>query len=542
MGILAKSQSLGIAALLLAVSTILSRCMGLIREKIISWQFGAGSEADVYFASFVVPDIINYLLAGGFMGIVLIPLLSKAFAKDEADGWKFFSAVLTWMALAAFFLTSLALFFAADLSRLAAPGLSGALNLRLQFFMHLTLPTQFFFLTGSCVMSILFLRRQFVIPALAPLIYNGCIILFGVTLPMLGLVQGMTGYCVGVLVGAATGTLLLPLIVVRSGGLHYRPVLYHPLFKKFLLLALPLMLGQTITALDEQFLRIFGSLTGEGSVALLSYAKRLAQVPVALIGQVAALASYPFLVSLLTKGDTEGFTKVLTKALRTGTGLIIPLALWMAVLAPSAFSLLFFGGRMGGGEVLRAVPLLQLLLVAAPFWVILEILTRGFYAMMDTVTPALSGTIVTLAFLPVYYFLAVPHGPAAIALCSFAGLLVFTIVLSIIWMRRQGAAIFRGLVSISFTSFFCALPGVALGYCADAWIRELLQNVSPILSSLAGLSCAGLIFLVTFVPLAVHFCPDLFERIQERLRRRFQKKTKKAEPDTPPQKTESKQA
>ena len=67
MSILSKSQSMGVAAVILAVSTLLSRFMGLVRDKIISWQFGAGGESDMYFAAFVVPDIINYLLAGGFM-------------------------------------------------------------------------------------------------------------------------------------------------------------------------------------------------------------------------------------------------------------------------------------------------------------------------------------------------------------------------------------------------------------------------------------------------------------------------------------------
>ena len=97
MSILSKSQSMGVAAVILAVSTLLSRFMGLVRDKIISWQFGAGGESDMYFAAFVVPDIINYLLAGGFMSITLIPLLSKRFSEDEADGWRFYSCVLPWI-------------------------------------------------------------------------------------------------------------------------------------------------------------------------------------------------------------------------------------------------------------------------------------------------------------------------------------------------------------------------------------------------------------------------------------------------------------
>ena len=88
---------MGIAALIMAGSVFLSRLMGLVRDKVVSWQFGAGGESDVYFAAFVVPDFLNYLLAGGYISITLIPLLSKRFEEDEADGWRFFSAVFCTM-------------------------------------------------------------------------------------------------------------------------------------------------------------------------------------------------------------------------------------------------------------------------------------------------------------------------------------------------------------------------------------------------------------------------------------------------------------
>ncbi len=508
------------AALLLAASTILSRFMGLIRDKVISWQFGAGSESDIYFAAFVVPDILNYLLAGGFLGITLMPLLAKRFAEDEQDGWAFFSSVLSWMACTALLLTAVAMAFAEPLSRLVAPGLAEEKLVRLQFFMRITLPAQFFFLTGSCVTALLFLRKQFVVPALAPLIYNGCIIFFGVTLPALGLAQGMSGYCVGVVAGAALGTLLLPLFLVRKGGFPFRPTFRHPLLKRFLLLALPLMLGQTITALDEQFLRIFGSLTGDGSVSLLNYAKRVAMVPVALVGQAAALASYPFLVSLLAQGDKEGFSRVLGKALRTGTGLILPLALWMAVLAPSTFTFLFYGGRMADAEILRAAPLLQLLLCASPFWVLLELLTRGYYAQTDTITPALTGTVLTLIFLPVYYWLAVPAGANGIALTSVTSLACYSLLLIVLWWKREGGTVFTGIGKTAVTSLACALPGTVLGYFLDSLVRDAMSAFSPILAAFAGLCLAGLALLCTWVPLALRFCPELLDRLKSRLSRR----------------------
>ncbi len=521
MGILSKSQGMGMAAVLLAVSTILSRLMGIVREKFISWQFGAGSEADIYFAAFVVPDIINYLLAGGFMAITLIPMMSRLFAADEEDGWRFFSCVLTWMALAAVALTGAAHCFVEPLAALAAPGLSPERAGRLQFFMHLTVPTQFFFLTGSCVMAMLYLRRQFAVPALTPLIYNFFIISMGVLLPELGLVQGMTGYCIGVLTGAAVGTFILPLIVVRQGGLRYRPCLWHPQFKRFLLLALPLMLGQTISALDEQFLRVFGSLTGEGAVSLLSYARRIAGVPHALIGQVAGLASYPFLVALLTKGDREGFLRVLAVSLRTGLCMVVPVVLCLIVLAPSTFTVLFYGGRMSDAEIVRAVPLLRILLCVTPLWVLLELMTRAFYAQTDTVTPALWGTLVTVVFLPVYRFVAVPAGTMGVAVCSLASIAAYSLVLVVLWLRRENGFIFRGLGTNLFKSVLCSLPGLAGGWWLDGAVTRAMDGFSPILASLAGLCAAGIFFLAVFAPLAVHFMPDVYDRIIGRVKNRL---------------------
>ena len=517
MGLFSRSQGLGMAALLLSLSTILSRLMGLVRDKVISWQFGAGSESDIYFAAFVVPDLINYLLAGGFLGITLMPLLARRFAEDEADGWRFFSTVITWMGLAAVVLTLVAMAKADTLARLVAPGLEEGKYGRLAFFMRVTLPAQFFFLTGSCVTALLFLRKQFAVPALAPLVYNGCIILSGVSLPALGLAQGMTGYCVGVVFGAALGTLVLPLLVARKGGLSFSPRLSHPLFKRFVFLALPLMLGQTVTALDEQFLRVFGSLTGDGSVSLLNYAKRVSQVPVAVVGQAAALASYPFLVSLLANNDREGFERVLARALRTGLGLVVPLALWVAVLAPSTFTFLFFGGRMADAEIVRAAPLLRILLLSAPFWVFLELLTRGFYARTDTLTPAISGTILTLLILPVYHHIAVPMGTAGIAFTSVLGLAAYSLVLVAIWVRREGGSVFAGVLSMASRSLACAAPGIALGYGADQALRPMLDGFSPILSSFVSLGAAGVLFLALYVPLGLKFCPELFERVKGRI-------------------------
>ena len=517
---------MGIAALIMAGSVFLSRLMGLVRDKVVSWQFGAGAESDVYFAAFVVPDFLNYLLAGGYISITLIPLLSKRFEEDEADGWRFFSAVFWWAALGIAALTAVAWIFAPELARIVGPGFSPEKQARLAHFLHIILPAQVFFLPGACVSALLYIRKQFLAPALTPLIYNGCIIAGGLLLPLLGTRlgidqgngYGMTGYCLGVTVGAALGTFALPLRVAAGGGLHLRPVWRHRLMGRFLITALPLMLGQTIIMLDEQFLRVFGSLAGDGVVSLLNYARRIAQVPVGLMGQAAAVASYPFLVSLLTKGDTERFDQTLRTALRAGLGLIIPCALWMMAAAWPILGVIFQGGRFGAAETLAAVPLTRIMLASTPLWIVYMVLVRAYYAHGDTLTPAVTGTIMTLACLPLYYYWAVPLGAWAIAALSGASVSLYVLWLVGLWIRRHGNGAFAGLCGLGLRALACSLPGAGAAWWLARYCLAHLP-LPPIAAACAALAVSGLAFALLFLPLAWRFAPSVLEPVLRRLRR-----------------------
>ena len=534
MALLTAQQRMGAAALILAASTILSRLMGLARDKIISWQFGAGGESDMYFAAFVVPDIINYLLAGGFMSITIIPLLTRRFQEDEADAWNFFSCVFCWMTAASTLLTIGGMAVAPWLAQLVAPGFTPEQWLRLAFFMRIILPAQIFFLCGACVTALLFMRRQFRVPALAPLIYNGAIIAVGLLLPWLATTQtaqsvlppwllahmdGMTGYCVGVTLGAALGTFVLPLRVAAQQGLRLRMVWRHPLMGRFLLTALPLMLGQTIMMLDEQFLRVFGSLAGDGAVSLLNYARRITQVPVGLVGQAAAVASYPFLVSLLAQGETDRFNTTLRTALRASVALIIPCAFCMAATGWPILGVIFQGGRFSPADTLATLPLTRIMLAATPFWIVYMVLVRAYYAHGDTITPAVTGSIMTALCIPLYYWWAVPHGAWAIAALSGLSVSLYVLWLVGIWIRRHGSGAFTGLTGLSLRVTLCSLPATAAGW----WVSEVCMRtlaLSPILKACVVLTLGGCTFAALFLPIAWQCAPETLEPVLQRLRRK----------------------
>lgn len=511
--LLNKIHTMGVAALIMSASILLSRVMGLVRDKVISWQFGATGEADLYFAAFVVPDFINYLLAGGYVSITLMPLLAKRFAEDEADAWKLFSAVFWWALVCVCVLTGAAWLAAVPLARIVAPGFDEAQVLRLAYFLRIILPAQIFFLSGACFTALLYLRRQFYIPALTPLIYNGMIILCGMALPM----RGMEGFCVGVTVGAALGAWLLPWWgCARGGGLRLGHVWRHPLLWRFLCIALPLMLGQSVVMLNEQFLRIFGSLLGDGAVSLLSYARRLSQVPVGVIGQAAAAASYPFLASLAAQGDLKTFADTLRRALTASLALALPLSAWMIACAQPTMGFIFEGGRFGAPQTLAATPLLQIMLLAVPLWVLQAVLGRGFYAHGDTLTPALVGTAVTVLSLPLFYA-CLPFGAVGVVWVSVLGVVLYVAAIGRIWVRRQGRAAFEGLAGLCGWGLAIAC---AAGLAAYAATHACTTAMPPSLwRDVAGMAAGGAVFGLVYVPLALWRAPELIAVIWKKRRR-----------------------
>lgn len=522
---LTATHKMGIAAVIMAGSVLLSRLMGLVRDKVVSWRFGAGSEADIYFAAFTVPDFINYLLAGGYMSITLIPLLSRRFEEDPEDGWRFFSAVFWWVTLAVAALSAGAWLLAPELARLVGPGFDATEQARLSFFLRIILPAQVFFLPGACVSALLYIRKQFLAPALTPLVYNGCIIAGGLLAPG----QGMEGFCWGVLAGAALGAFALPVLAATRtrapgapplphdghdgcSGLRLLPVLRHPSLKRLLLLALPLMIGVSVVVVDEQFVRVFGSLAGEGAVSLLNYARRIMLVPVGVVAQAAGVASYPFLASLAAKGDTPGFDATLNAALRGSLFIVLPLTGYMIATALPTLGLIFEGGRFSGQESLGAAPLLRIMLLSVPFWVIQQIVGRAFYACQNTITPAVVGTLATLAVLPLYPPAVARFGSYGVAGLTTLSLFAYTIALTALWTRGRGWGAFRGLAFPVGVNTLIVLPCTWLAWkCAalsPALLAARLPWLPPFFLHGITLTAALVAFALPYVALARIFVPE----------------------------------
>ena len=506
-------QQMGWAALIMGASILISRFMGLIRDKTISYFFGATQESDIYFAAFVIPDFINYLLAGAYFSITLIPLLATHFDRSEEDGWRFFSAVFNWIGLLIVVFTVVAVAFAQPLAHLAAPGLQEQDLARLAFFLRIVFPAQIFFLLGSCLTAILYLRKQFIVPALSPLVYNLLIILGGILLRS----RGMEGFCWGVLAGAFVGNFLLPFLAVRrKGDLRISFSFAHPGLKRFVILALPLMLGQSIVVMDEQLVRVFGSMAGTGAISWLSYARRIMLVPVGVVAQAAGVASFPFMAELVARKDFPRFHQTLNRALRGVLTLLVPLSVWMMIVAEPTITLIFQQGHFNPSDTQHTAQLLQILLATVFCWGFQQILGRGFYACQDTLTPAILGTLVTVASLPGFFLLTRHLQAAGVALASAASIALYTGTLALWWRRRFGGETFAGLgkdlLKTLGVSIFASGPALLI---ARLGFPGLDFHSWP--HALYAISASGLGFGIVFVLLSCYFAPSTVRPFLERM-------------------------
>jgi putative peptidoglycan lipid II flippase len=425
-----EGARLGAAAVLLAGSVLLSRVIGYLREVALANQVGAGPETDAYYAAFQIPDLLNYLLAGGALSIAFLPLYTRVRnRRGEEAGEKLFATVLGGLGVATALATALLWMYAVPLIALQFPAFDPATRALTVRLTRIVLPAQIFFVTGGIVRAVLMADGRFLAHALAPLFYNGCIIAGGL------LTGTAEGFAWGVLVGAFLGPFAVPIgDLLRHRRLRLRLSLIDPDFRSYLVIALPLMLGLSLATVDEWYGRWFGASLGAGIVAYLGFARRLVQAPVAIVGQAIATAALPTLAHLWSLGRREELDRTLLRTLQGSLSLAFLAAAACAVLADPLVEILYRHGRFTGEDAVRVAGILSVMSFAVPGWVTQQVAVRAFYAREDTWRPMLLGTGVAVAAIPLYLALRDTWGARGLAAAGALGITANALV-TLGWAR-----------------------------------------------------------------------------------------------------------
>ncbi len=449
------------AAVLLAGSVLLSRMLGFVREAVLAYRVGVGPEADAYAAAFQIPDLLNYLLAGGALSIAFVPLYTRARARDGEDAAaRLLATVLGTLGVVAVLATVVLWAFAGPLTAFAFPRFDPerhALTVRLT---RIVLPAQIFFVVGGIVRAALMAHGRFGAQAAAPLVYNAMIIAGGL---FLAPVLGVEGFAWGALAGAVLGPFAWAVWDARGRvRLGVRVAPGDRTFLGYLLVAAPLMLGVTLLTVDEWYDRIFGGLLETGTIAQLRYGRQLMLVPVAVVGQAIATAALPTLARLWEEGRHAELGETVLGTLRAGVTLAVLCGAAMLALAEPAVTVVYVRGAFTPADAGPVAGVLALFCLAVPGWVTQQIAVRPFYARGDTWRPMLLGTGVALAAIPLYLALGPRFGAAGLAAAGALAISANALLTLLLARRLHGAPALGPLASTVARVMVAAVPAALL--------------------------------------------------------------------------------
>ncbi len=487
-----------------AAGILLSRVLGFARNVVLAGQLGASPAADAYEAAFIVPDFLNYLLAGGFLAITFIPILSRYRAAEDHEGAQAaFNAVFWPVALV---ITLLTVLFIAGAGTVVGWmfGSEGRLDTaqlaEITRLTRLVLPAQVCFVLGGLFMAVQYVHGRFLLPTLAPVIYNAGIIIGGLVGTRSGGVSA-TGFIVGAVAGGLVGNLLLQWWGARRTGLAVRlqrPDFRHPAFREYLGLAIPLMIGQSIVVLDESIGKIVAASAPDGSIFSLNLARRVNMLPVGVIAQAVGVASYPYLARLVAEGRRG---EMLDSMGRTVRLVIIAggvaMAGVIAVSQPAVRAAFQHGEFSMEGTVLTAAALIGYSL-SIPAWGVHQVFARSFYAYRQMWIPVAVGTAWTVPAIPLFLGGLRIAGVPGVAVASSIVITGHALTLGLLWRRFHTS---EGLEGVPGTVMRVAVATAVAAFggrlVADSLAGSRVPGFSTALvATVAGLATVAVIYLV----------------------------------------------
>ncbi|NOY28071.1 MAG: virulence factor MviN, partial [Oligoflexia bacterium] len=497
------------------MSILLSRVIGLLREAVIGRVLGGGSSADLYFLAFTLPDFLNYLLAGGALSIVFIPIFAGYLARDDRQGaWDSFSLVANAVTIGVLIAGSLMWLAMPWLAPLIGPGLDEAATAQLVTLTRIMLPAQLFHLVGGLLSAVLQAQDRHTLPALAPLVYTSGIIAGGL---IGGQSAGASGFAWGVLAGSFLGPFMLPLVGCLRAGMRWRPLLSlrHPDLRVWLWRSLPIMLAFSILMADDMILRRQASLLGAGAVATLEYAKKLMKVPMGVFGLAAGVAAYPTLARLVGKGDRAGAYTTLADAVRRMLVLAFGAQVVLTTAGPD-ISRVIYGSRINATQHAAIGTALAIFCLALWAWAAQTLISRGFYVLGKTWLPSLLGTGVVLIAYPVYGWAGRTMGTTGLAITSTTAVSIYVLLL-VVLLRREYGGQRDGFAAFALRVLPCVGTAIAVGYglrALDLPLGGALTHGAAV-GALSGTTYLGLVLAV-----GVPEARDVLRLVWTRVRRR----------------------
>ena len=413
--------------------TMVSRIAGFAREMLMSRILGAGVYTDAFYVAFRLPNTFRRLFGEGAFSAGFVPLYSQRLQSGgEAEAKQFSEEVL------AVFLPTLVLFTVIFIALMkpfiwAITGWQGEQLAFGTFLTRITFPYLLLISLVSLFSGILNSIARFTAAAFAPALLN-----LAMLCALLTVREGGEATAIAVSAGVTLGGVLqlgLLLAACKRAGivLKIRRPRLTPGVRQFIRVVIPATLGAGVYQVSVFIDTFFLTRIGTGAVSWFNYADRLNQLPLGVIGAAIGTAILPQVSRHVDIGENDKAARVQGQAADLAMLLCLPAALALAASALPLVSAIFEAGRFNARDAHFTALTLSIIALGLPAYVLVKVLTPGFYARRDTATPVKTAIVVLVANVILNFALIPPFGiaglAAAVALSSWINCAILYILL-----------------------------------------------------------------------------------------------------------------
>jgi len=424
--------------------TFLSRILGLIRDVMIARFFGAGPISDAFFTAFKLPNLFRRMFAEGAFNAAFIPLYARRLEEDGEESADVFAkeAMAALLVLVAFIVILFELTMPWSLSvigygldRTIDPETGVSPYFLAVSYARITMPYLIFMSMAALFSGILNTRNFFALAAAIPIVLNMFMIGTLATTLVTGWSQSQLGYYLSAAI-TISGFVQMGLVIwgCRRAGVKIgfkRPRLT-PGVKRLVILGVPGLISAGITQINLLVSHSIATMK-EGAASWLTYADRLYQLPLGMIGIAMGVALLPALARRLRSGDEIGARMSLNRAIELAMLLTLPAAFALAIIPEFLIGGIFERGAFTADTTSQTAKALKMFAFGLPAFVLLKVLTAAFFARENTKTPmifAAMSAIINLS-LGVYLFFTIGFYGLALAtsVAAWANVICLTFIL-----------------------------------------------------------------------------------------------------------------
>lgn len=380
-----------------ALATVLSRVLGLVRESVAAAVFGASALNSAFNSAYTLPNLFRRLLGEGALTAAFVPTLTHELEKnDRAGAFRLVSKVTSWLAVITTSIVVLAIlvfWHAETFVQLAVRGgvaedtarrlLLGA-DLAVVLF-----PYMIFVCLAAAFSAACQVLGRFSEPALSPVWLNLTI------LAALGLgawwawddVNRMNLLCGGVLLGGFLQMAVPAAVLWREGWRPAFDLRPDERVREIIRIMGPSVIGSAIYLVNISMARFIGLSLNDSAVTVLNLATRLMELPIGVFTIAIATVIFPLIARHAAKEDWNSLIADYHKGLRLVLVINVPAAAGLALLSEPVIRLLFQHGAFKASDTALMTPVLVAYVVGLPFISFTSLMLRAFYALRDTATP-----------------------------------------------------------------------------------------------------------------------------------------------------------